>query len=250
MSEQLQGQAAQVQAAQGPAVPLLPAQPTEANQPNAIVDYNFPPKPLLKLKSCYVRVYHPYDALSMSHFGNNAAVVKYMTLGFPSPYTIAKGYAWLNMCLSAPTQYNFAICVRPGDYDDVTPRFSAPEPGEAHSCIGSIGLKPGSDIGARTAEIGYWVGEPYWGKGIMTEVLAGFTDWAFEAFGYLRLWGGVLSPNTSSFRCFEKVGYLRESVIRHAFVTRDGVLCDDVVFRMCRDEWEELRKEKGLTGGS
>ena len=72
--------------------------------------------------------------------------------------------------------------------------------------IGGIGLRLGTDIFRRSAEIGYWLGEPFWGRGIATEAVGAVSQYAFESFDLCRLEAGVFEWNPASMRVLEKAG--------------------------------------------
>lgn len=109
--------------------------------------------------------------------------------------------------------------------------------------IGGIGLKPGADFMSHAAEVGYWIGEKYWGKGYVTEVLTGFTEYCFESWEgkdgqkLTRLWAGVFGGNGASMRCLEKSGFLKEGVMKgHA--KKHGVVYDIHMFGLTKADWE------------
>ncbi|KAH6637721.1 GCN5-related N-acetyltransferas-like protein [Boeremia exigua] len=157
------------------------------------------PAPIFTTPRLLIRPLHPQDALSMAHHANNPLVAQYMNGTFPSPYTLDSSRTWIAMN-AAPPVLNWGVCLL--DAPDVV--------------IGSCGLKPGADVKAHGAEIGFWLGEKYWGKGLVTEVLAGLVEWVFgseesrvaqvEGGRWTRLWGGAFAENTGSVRCFEKNG--------------------------------------------
>lgn len=193
------------------------------------------PTPIFTTPRLLIRSLHPQDAPSMAHAADNPKVTEYMSLGFPSPYTLDAAAFWINMNL-APPIVNWAICLA-----------SSPE-----TVIGGLGLKPGIDVQTHCAEVGYWIGEEHWGMGLVTECLAGLTKWVFtapesklagaEGRRWTRLWGGVFAGNKASMRCFEKCGYVREGVLRGA-VEKRGASSDLVVFGCLKEEWEGREKE-------
>ena len=91
--------------------------------------------------------------------------------------------------------------------------------------IGGIGLHPLSDVSRFTAEIGYWIGEAFWGRGLATEALKRFTDYAFEQFPFERLEGWIFATNPSSGRVLEKAGYEYEATMRRS-AFKDGQFLD------------------------
>ena len=102
------------------------------------------------------------------------------------------------------------------------------------------------------AEIGYWIGEEFWGRGLVTEVLVALAEWCFASEEsrlagkgagrrWTRLWGGVFEGNKASMRCFEKCGFAREGVLRGA-VEKNGEASDLYVFGLLKGDWEERRR--------
>ena len=98
---------------------------------------------------------------------------------------------------------------------------------------GSIGFVVQPDVHRLSAEIGYWLGEAYWGRGIATEALRAVTAFAFEAHGLVRLFAGVFAWNTASMRVLEKAGYVREGVLTQSAI-KDGRVIDQVLYAITR----------------
>ena len=231
--------------------PVIMAQPTPAHpaameaQLEAQADPKIPtavtadspiPEPLFSTARLIVRPLHPQDAPTMSHQANNPLVSEYMSLTFPSPYTLESASVWINMNL-APPLYNWGICLST----------------DPKSVIGGCGLKPGGDIQAHTAEVGFWIGQEFWGKGLITEMLEGLTQWVLTAEEaklagkdknrrWTRLFGTVVGGNKGSMRCFEKCGYAHEGVLKGA-VEKNGLVKDLWVFGLVKGDWEEKRKQ-------
>ena len=208
-------------------------------KPVTTISHEFPPPPILTLDKCTIRPMHVLDAQAMSYHGSGPTISRFMTLSFPSPYTLKAAYGWIGFNLSQDTQYNYVICL-PGDPSPDT----VPAPNTPGSVIGGIGLERGTNIWTHTMEIGYWLGEDQAGKGIMTAAHMAITDWAFEAFpDVLKLIAQVNAGNTASLRIVEKAGYIREAVLRWQ-TCKNGDVSDVHVYRLCRDEWEELKAKR------
>ena len=139
------------------------------------------------------------DAESVVRHANNINVARQLRDRFPHPYTRANATAFLKAATSAPEPSNLAI--------DVV--------GEA---VGAIGYVAGIDVERYSAEIGYWLGELYWGRGIVTEALMLVTEHVFEANNMLRLFALPFADNASSIRVLEKAGYVREARLRSSSV--------------------------------
>ena len=90
-------------------------------------------------------------------------------------------------------------------------------------------MRLGSDVFRRTAEIGYWLGEPHWGKGIATKAVEAFTEFAFSNFEIERVQAIVYEWNSASARVLEKAGYALEGRLRKS-VIKDGMTIDQFVY--------------------
>ncbi|OLN81074.1 putative N-acetyltransferase YoaA [Colletotrichum chlorophyti] len=180
------------------------------------------PTPILTLQKSIVRPYHPSDAPSLAEAANSKAVAKYLRNYFPHPYTLSDAESWIAMNQAAPFR-NWVII--------------SPVSGKA---MGSIGVVPGRDVYSRGWELGYWLGEEFWGQRVMSELLLAFVDWVFAGMGeekaeVERLWAGVFSENEASQRLLVKSGFVLEGRLRRA-VLKDGVYMDDVMFSIVRTD--------------
>ena len=155
------------------------------------------------------------DAKSIARHANDRAIWLNLRDRFPHPYTKADADAWLRHVEYLPPGTNFAIAVD----------------GEA---VGTIALTLGDDVMHRSAELGYWLGRAYWGRGIATAALAAFTEHAFAAFDVCRLHAAVFEWNRASMRVLEKAGFAREGRLRKS-VTKDGKTIDSFLYALTRD---------------
>jgi RimJ/RimL family protein N-acetyltransferase len=113
---------------------------------------------------------------------------------------------WLAHALSANPETAFAI-----DID-----------GQSVGGIGFV-LKQGAE--ARSAEIGYWLGEPYWGRGVTTECVRAVSSYVFETFPHIcRLYAQVFPWNRPSMRVLEKAGFTHECILRKATMKSGEVI--------------------------
>ncbi|RFN44767.1 putative n-acetyltransferase p20 [Fusarium flagelliforme] len=174
------------------------------------------PETILQLESCAVRAYKEGDAESLAKAANNPKIARYMRNTFPHPYEIPDAKKWISIA-NTPPLHDFAIC---------SPDSSI--------VIGGIGLKARDDIHYRTMEIGYWICEDYWYRGIATEVVRAFSDWAFDNFGHLvRLEAEVFEGNLASCRVLEKSGFELEGRKRAA-VEKMGIVMDTSTYSKIR----------------
>jgi len=133
---------------------------------------------------------------------------------FPHPYTLANAQHWIRSANPATPVTNFAIVV-----DGIA--------------VGGIGLVLKDDVFRRSAEIGYWHGEEYWGRGIVTEAVRAVTDYAFATFDLCRVYAGVFEWNPASMRVLEKAGYEYECRMRKS-VVKDGEIIDELIYAIVR----------------
>jgi len=160
--------------------------------------------------SSTLRDWKPDDAGSLTKHANNPRIAANMRDGFPSPYTPEDADSFIGMAADRTSNLFLAIEVD----------------GEA---VGGIGIHRLEDVRRRSAEIGYWLSESCWGRGIATDAVHSLVPAAFEAFDIVRLEAGIFSSNPSSMRVLEKCGFVREAVHAKA-ITKNGVLLDEVVY--------------------
>lgn len=164
-----------------------------------------------------LRPWREADVSSIVRHANNRAVWLNLRDRFPHPYTTADARAWIAAVSGEDPVVNFAIDVE-GD------------------AVGGIGLVPQPDVERCSAEIGYWLGEAYWNRGIATAALRAVTAYGFDRLGFERIFAGVHEWNPASMRVLEKAGYSREAVLRRS-VVKDGRVIDKVLFAALRAEW-------------
>jgi ribosomal-protein-alanine N-acetyltransferase len=97
------------------------------------------------------------------------------------------------------------------------------------AAVGGIGIFPGEGIGRVSAEMGYWLGKPHWGRGIGTAALKGMTQYVAENFEFTRIFALVFTRNPASARMLEKAGYVREGLTKRA-VIKAGEILDDYLY--------------------
>jgi RimJ/RimL family protein N-acetyltransferase len=161
-----------------------------------------------------IRQWAENDLPSLVLHANNINIWNNLRNYFPYPYTEEKGKEWLDKTIGATPIVNLAI-----DLD-----------GEV---IGGIGLVLNSDIYVYSAEVGYWLAEEHWGKGIATEAVRQMVEYTFYYFDIIRLYAEVFETNKSSMRVLEKNGFYLEGVRRKA-VFKNEKLIDDYI-------WVKLR---------
>ena len=169
----------------------------------------------LELPTCTVRSWERRDRDAIVRHANNRNVSINLRDRFPYPYTITDARTWLDIVVGIKPETNFAIDVA----------------GEA---VGGIGFTLQPDVGHRSAEIGYWLGEEFWGRGITTDALRAVTDYAFARFDLCRIFAHVFEWNGASARVLEKAGYALEGRLRKS-VTKNGHTIDQLMYAVIRD---------------
>ncbi len=166
---------------------------------------------------CTVREWRMADADAVVRHANNERVARQLRDRFPHPYVKANAMAFLKGAVAAGDPSNLAIEVD----------------GEA---AGAIGYVRGTDVERYSAEIGYWLGETQWGRGIATEALVLVTSHLFGAPNLLRLFALPFADNAGSIRVLEKAGYVREATLRSSSV-KFGQARDQALFARTNPAW-------------
>ena len=175
-----------------------------------------------------VRRYRQSDVTSLSRHGNNKKIWNNLRNRMPNPYLEEHAKWWIDRT-NDPSNF-----VPSGPWTAETSSQGPLIPSNYtvtidDEAVGSIGLEFGdaSDVYARTAEIGYWLGEEHWGKGVMSKVVPAFVEWTWGTFGILvRLNAETYERNMGSRRCLEKAGFEVEGRRRWAFL-KNGVIGND-----------------------
>jgi RimJ/RimL family protein N-acetyltransferase len=164
-----------------------------------------------------LRPWREHDRAALVRHANDRRIWRNLTDRFPHPYTDEAAVEWLarNRAEEGPP-HNLAIVV------------------DGEAC-GGAGLEPRSDLARRTAEVGYWLGVAFWGRGLATAALRLLTAYAFERFDFARLEASVLAWNPASGRVLEKAGYAREARLRQA-AFKDGELVDTFLYARLRGD--------------
>ena len=157
-----------------------------------------------------IRSYTQGDADAVARHANNPRIAAGLRDAFPSPYTLKDAEEWIALVRGEKPERNFVIAT-------------------SEEVIGGIGLILQEDVYARSAELGYWLGEAYWGKGIMSEAVAVFTDFAFAQYDLVRIFACVFESNPASGRVLEKAGFTLEGRLRKS-VFKNGRVLDSFLY--------------------
>lgn len=168
----------------------------------------------IDLGICRVRSWRQRDLASLVRHADNRRVWLNLRDMFPSPYTEEAGRLWLAHATTASPETNFAIEV-------------------GRAAVGGIGFIPGRDVERISAEVGYWLGEDYWGRGITTAAVGALTEFAFANFDLHRLFALPFAGNLPSRRVLEKSGYRLEAILRMSAI-KDGRIIDQALYGRTR----------------
>jgi ribosomal-protein-alanine N-acetyltransferase len=166
---------------------------------------------------CVLRPFRMSDAESLVRHANNPRIATRVRDRFPHPYTIDNARQFLRGVTrrgANKTEFTLAIEVD----------------GQA---VGGIGIVLGTDIERITAELGYWLGEEYWGRGIVTAAIKNFAPWAMDRYQLTRLHADCFTDNPASSRVLEKAGFTRESTKRRAAI-KNGEIKDMHLYVMLK----------------
>ena len=169
----------------------------------------------IELPSCKLRTWQWKERDAIVRHANNRNVWINLRNRFPYPYTERDARSWLDSVVEVRPETNFAITVE-------------------EEAVGGIGFTAEQDVGYRSAEIGYWVGEQFWGRGIATDALIAVTQYAFSTYDLCRLFAHVFEWNPASAEVLKKAGYTLEGRLRKS-VTKDGQTIDQLVYATIRD---------------
>ena len=154
------------------------------------------------------------DKGSLVRHANNRNVSRALFDRFPFPYTEEAAEQWLAIATSEGNDVHLAVVCE-------------------DEAVGGISAMRGGGNARFCAEIGYWIGEAHWGRGVMTAAVRAFCDALFAHSDIERIEAGAFMTNPASHRVLEKAGFAREGVLRRKYF-KDGAFIDDAVFALLR----------------
>lgn len=164
-----------------------------------------------------LRAWTEADAESCAAEANSARVAQYLRDAFPHPYSVDDARAFIAFCRAQDPARALMRCIDVG--------------GRA---VGSISVAAGTDVYARSAELGFWLGEAHWGRGTATRAVRQVCAAAFAALGVVRVHAEVFAPNAASHAVLRRAGFVCEGVHRRA-VYKNGVFYDTHTYALVKD---------------
>ena len=163
-----------------------------------------------------LRPWRPEDAKEIWEYANNRKVAENLRDVFPFPYAEQDAVDFIKICIKGEGKGQLcrAICA------DDRP-------------VGSIAVFLGQDVYRRSAELGYWLAEPFWGKVIMSQAVAQICREAFERFDIVRIYAEPYAYNQGSRRVLEKAGFALEGILRQS-VYKNGQMHDSCIYALVK----------------
>ena len=171
---------------------------------------------------CRIRKWELSDAKDLAAALSNKKVQDNLRDGLPYPYTEQDGKEFISAMLSADENETFAFAII---VDDMV--------------IGSIGIFRQDNIHRQTAELGYYIAEEYWGKGIMTEAVKQICEYVFANSDIIRIYAEPFAYNIASCRALEKVGFQYEGTLRSNAV-KNGKVIDMKMYSLLKEEIKQF----------
>jgi RimJ/RimL family protein N-acetyltransferase len=159
------------------------------------------------------------DATQLALIADNKNIADNLRDGFPFPYSLDDAKNWLNMIL--PENY--------------PPRFFAITVDK--QLVGSIGIVSKTDIYRKNFEIGYFLAEEHWGKGIATKAIKAATSYAFKDFDVVRIYAEPFADNEGSRKALEKAGFSLEVTLKRN-VIKNGIIKDSCIYSVLKEEFK------------
>jgi len=154
------------------------------------------------------------DAENLPRYANNIRIARYMKDRFPHPYTVEDARAFISMATEDDPVHIFAIDIG----------------GEA---VGGIGIHPQQDVFRKNAELGYWLGEPFWGRGIVTKAINEILVFAFQNYDITRVFATPFGTNKASQMVLEKAGFTLEAKLEKT-IFKNGEYEDELIYAFRR----------------
>ena len=157
---------------------------------------------------CKIRKWKLSDATDLASVISNKKIQNNLRDGLPYPYTEQDATDYISSMLLADENETFAFAITIDN-----------------KVIGSIGVYRQGNIHRQTAELGYYIAEEYWGKGIMTEAVKQICEYVFRNSDMIRIYAEPFACNTASCRVLEKAGFQYEGTLRCNAV-KNGMVVD------------------------
>ena len=167
---------------------------------------------------CQIRQWRIEDKVQLAHILNNKKILMNLRDGIPYPYTINDAEEYIQNMLSSDNNQTFAFAISVDD-----------------QVIGSIGVFRQDNIHYRTAEMGYYIAEAYWGKGYASSAVKQVCQYVFHHTDIIRIFAEPFVYNMASCRVLEKAGFQLEGILR-SNSEKNGKILDMKMYAIIKDE--------------
>lgn len=157
-----------------------------------------------------LRPFRETDLANLVKYANNPKIAQNLTDAFPHPYTEVAGKAFIQMALKNSPPNILAITIE-------------------DEFVGGIGLHPQADIHRLNAELGYWLAEPFWGQGIVTQAIKEMIVYGFANLPIERIFARPFGSNIASQRVLEKAGFSLEARLSKTLI-KNGLIEDELIY--------------------
>ncbi|MCO5950674.1 GNAT family N-acetyltransferase [Mucilaginibacter flavidus] len=169
----------------------------------------------IKGRGFTLREWRAGDVAALQRNADNSKIYNCLLDVFPHPYTMENAADWVSMMMTQDPLLVFVIDI-------------------AGELAGVVGITMRNDVYRKAPLIGYWLGEAYWGCGIMTQAVKLVVDYAFANLDITRLQAGIFSTNPASMRVLEKAGFIKEGIARKAIV-KNGIVLDEHCYGLVKE---------------
>lgn len=164
-----------------------------------------------------IRPWKDGDEENLVKYANNKNIARNLRDLFPSPYTFSDARTWIAFNKDLLPALNMAIML-----DD--------------ELIGGVGVVLKEDIHRKNAEIGYWIAEPFWGKGFATQAVSMMVDYTFQNYDVTRIYASTFDFNIASQRVLEKTGFQKEARLKKALF-KNGKYADEIIMALLKEDY-------------
>jgi ribosomal-protein-alanine N-acetyltransferase len=166
-----------------------------------------------------LRPWSGIDAKKLALIADNKNIADNLRDGFPFPYSVNDAKIWLESILPENNPPRFFAILSEGEI------------------VGSIGIVLKTDIYRKNFEIGYFLDEKYWGKGIATKAIKAATSYAFSNFDVVRVYAEPFADNPGSRKALEKAGFTLEATLKRN-VIKNGIIKDSCIYSVLREDFK------------
>lgn len=166
---------------------------------------------------CAIRPWRNEDKINVAEMLNNTHIQDNLRDGFPYPYTVKDAELFISSMLAADQTKTFAFAITVNDM-----------------AVGSIGVFRCDNIHSKTAEMGYYIGEQYWGNGLATCAVKQICNYIFEQTDIIRIYSEPFSTNKASCHVLEKAGFQFEGTL-HSNAVKNGKILDMKMYALVKN---------------